>query len=399
MKKYQINYPALRAPLQNLKGMFSPFSLLLFSFLLFSFLPYTAFAQKQKTTTQTAVLTDNFKVKQKNRLVVDTRYTKIVFEEWEKNEIDFTTTVTLKRATEKEMEQVLNGLNITAKQFGKEVTYNLAFSSSFEKNKKNITEGLEINLIVKIPKEIFLSVTSRYGNVEVADVHLDFNADITYGNLNGGNLYGLSNKINIKYGNLRMNNLSGSNNIISLKYGNFNIQRADQLSFDIKYCNGTLKEAGTLKLNAKYCTLKMDAVESLEFDSGYDKISIENSAGNLKGTMKYGMLNIASLKYSFNVNLSYSKLNIYETLASFTKIDILANQSNIVLNIPKNLSFEFEYSGKYTDFKDKDVRWNYATFEAGSNSLQVSGFYGNNHNSGRLVKIRANYGSVAVFGR
>jgi len=345
------------------------------------------------------VFTDNFKVKPKSTLVVDTRYTKVTFEEWEKNEIDFTATVTLKQATEKEMEQVLNGLDITAKQFGKEVTYNLSFSSSFEKNRKNITEGLKIDLLIKIPKEIFLKVTSRYGNVEIANVYHDFYADITYGNLNGDNLYGLNNKINIKYGNLKMNNLSGSNNIILLKYAKFNIEQVNALSLDIKYSNGSLRKAGTLKLDAKYCTLNMEVVESFEFSSGYDKISIENSANHLKGDMKYGTLRIGSLKYSFNVDLSYSKVNIDETLASFTKVNISSNQSTIVLNIPKNLSFEFDYSGKYTDFKDKDVRWNYATFEAGSSSLQVSGFHGNDHNSGRSVKIRANYGSVALFDR
>jgi len=81
------------------------------------------------------------------------------------------------------------------------------------------------------------------------------------------------------------------------------------------------------------------------------------------------------------------------------KINILSNQSHVVLNIPKDQSFEFDYSGRYTDFKDKNVKWNHATFEADNNSLKISGFYGNHHNLGRSVKIKANYGSVALFGR
>jgi len=330
-------------------------------------------------------------------LEINTNYTKVTFQEWDKNEIDFTTTVTLKNATEKTMEQVLNGLNITHRQLGKKVTYNLTFNYSNDRNRQNTIEGLEINLLVKIPKDIFLDVTTRYGNVKVANVHNDFNVNIAYGNLNVENLFGNNNTIDIKYGNLNIDNLFGSNNKIILKYGKFSIGYAAHLSFDVMYSSGSLNEAGTLKLNSKYCTIKIDLIKSLELTSGYDKISIQNSIDNLKGEMRYGTLTIGSLKYSFIIDLSYSRVTIGEVLASFTNINILAHHSNIVLNIPKDQSFAFDYSGRYTDFKDKNVKWNYATFEAGNNSLQISGFYGNNQNSGKTVKIQATYGSMALF--
>ena len=410
MKKYQINYPVFyhlfRHPATSRRMPPYPqrgegiFSLLLCSFFLFFLLPCTGFAQKQqKRDIQTKVFTEKFTVNPKDILETSTNYTKVTFQEWDKNEIEFTTTVTLKQATEKAMEQVLNGLNITARQTGNKVTYNLTFGYSDGKNKRNTTEGLEINLLIKIPKDIFLRVTSRYGSVKVTNVHHDFNADIAYGALTANNLLGNKNIINIKYGNLNMNKLLGSNNLLALKYSNFNIESADHLSLDAMYCGGSLKEVGALKLDSKYCTLKMGIIKSLELTSGYDKISIQNNVDNLKGTMRYGTLKIGSLKYSFNMDLSYSKVNIDEVLASFTKIDISSNQSTVVLNIPKDQSFEFDYSGRYTDFKDKAVRWNYATFDASGNSLQMSGFYGNNRNSGKSVRISASYGSVSLFGR
>ncbi|MCL2290259.1 MAG: hypothetical protein FWC34_06070 [Bacteroidetes bacterium] len=377
----------------------SPFSLLLFSFLLSSLclLPNTLFAQKQqKISTQTEVFTKNFKVKSKDILDVNTNYTKITFEEWDKNEIDFTTTVTVKNATEKVMEQVLNGLNITTKQSGKKVSYSLTFNYSNDRNRQNTVEGLEINLLVKIPKDIFLEVTSRYGSVVLADAHNDFDVNIMYGNLNAGNLFGNNNKIDIRYGNLKIDNLFG-NNKITLKYGNFNIKHAERLSFDVMYSTGNLNEVGTLNLDSKYCTIKLDKVKVFTLTSGYDKISIQNSVDNLKGEMRYGTFTMGSLKYSFIIDLSYSNVTIGEVLISFTNISIVSHHSNVRLNIPQNQSFAFDYSGRYTDFKDKNVKWNHTTFEAGNNSLQMSGFFGNNQNSGKSVKIRATYGSVALF--
>ena len=421
MKEYPINYPvSLReTPLQNLKRIFarhserseesrlaavippSSYLFLLFSLLLFSLLPCTVLAQKQqKRDIQTEVFTEKFTVNPKDILETNTSYTKITFQEWDKNEIEFTTTVTLKQAMEKTIDQVLNGLTITTKQLGKKVTYNSTFNySDINKRNKLDIEGLEINLLIKIPKDIFLRVTSRYGSVKVPTVLHDFNADILYGSLTGDNLLGNKNIIDIKYGNLNMNKLLGSKNLITLKYSKLNINHADHLSLDVKYCNVSLDEVGALKLDSKYCTLKIGTLKSLELTSGYDKISIQNSIDNLQGEIRYGTLKIGSLKYSFYLDLSYSKVNIDEVLASFTKIVILSNQSNIVLNIPKDQSFEFDYSGRYTGFKDKDVRWNYATFDASGNSLQMSGFYGNNRNSGKSVRISASYGSVSLFGK
>jgi hypothetical protein len=43
------------------------------------------------------------------------------------------------------------------------------------------------------------------------------------------------------------------------------------------------------------------------------------------------------------------------------------------------------------------MRLNDATFEAGNNSLQMSGIYGKNYDSGKKVTIDARYGSVSLF--
>jgi hypothetical protein len=109
---------------------------------------------------------------------------------------------------------------------------------------------------------------------------------------------------------------------------------------------------------------------------------------------------VNSLKTSCNLpQFSYSKVTIGEVLNSFTNINISASYSDIILNIPRDQSFAIDYSGRYTDFNDEKARWNYVTFEAGTQALQMSGTYGKDLNSGKSVHIEARYGSVSLFER
>jgi hypothetical protein len=258
----------------------------------------------------------------------------------------------------------------------------------------------EIILTIKAPKDIFYDINSRYGNIEMENVHHDFNAIIAYGNLKAEDMFGNKNNIEIKYGNLTMADLHGTRNQIDIKYGKFKIYKAEQLTMDVKYTQGEITEVGSLKLDSKYCTIKFGTVKSLAFTSGYDKVYIQDQIDKIEGEMRYGTLSISALKNTCILNgFAYSKLNIDEVFRSFTTISITASYSNIKLNIPQDQSFAIDYSGRYTDFKDEKTRWNHVTFEAGAQSLQMSGLYGTNQNSGKAVKIEARYGSVSLFGR
>jgi hypothetical protein len=356
-------------------------------------------AQKnQKIENQTKVFTKNFSVHPKDIVEINTYYLKVTFQEWDKNEVDFTTTVTLRRGTEKDMERILNGISLTNKQSGKRVSYKFSLTDSRDKSNCKVINDLEMSLLVKIPKDIFIELETHYGNVEIENVHNDFNANISYGNLDADNLFGNNNNIEIKYGNLNIENLSGSKNKINQRYGKFMIKQVNHLSMNVNYSKGELKEAGTLKLDSKYNTIRMNSIKNLELSSAYDKISIENNVDKISGEMRYGTLSINILKTSCTfTNFAYSKITIDEISKLFTNISFEASYSNIKLNIPQDQSFALDYSGRYTDFKQKNIRLNDATFEAGSNSVIMSGIYGKSLDTEKKVLIDARYGSVSLF--
>jgi len=372
-------------------------SFLLFSFLLFSFLPSALYAQDKSS-----VIREKFSVQPKDVIELNTNYVKnITIEESDKNEVVFITTITLEKSSNEDFDNLMKAIKISNKQSGKTITYTFNIDWSGKSKTNNLAGVTEITLKIYAPKDVLYDITARYGNVKIENVYNDFRANITYGNLDAQDMLGNKNNIEIKYGNLTMEDFRGNRNQVVIRYGKFKIYKAEHLDLDINYSQGDVVNIGTLTLNSKYCTVKCNTVKNLTLTSGYDKISVQKSIEKIEGDVKYGTLTIASLKSSCVLNpFSYSKITIEEVLSSFTHISITdAAYSNIFLSIPKEESFAFDYSGRYTDFKDKNIRLNDASFNSDNYTTEMQGIYGKNNASGKKVKISARYGSVSLFER
>jgi hypothetical protein len=305
---------------------------------------------------------------------VNTHFTDVVLQEWNKNEIEFNTTVSLKKGTDKDLERLLNCINITTNQTGRNTAYKLILNCSEKK-----INGFEIDLLIKIPKDIFVEITSSFGDVEMENVHHDFKGDISYGDI-------------------KIENLLGENNVVKVRFGNIKLEEAKALSLNIQYGDGKLKEVNTLELDSRFSTIKIDKANSITLSSGYDDISIKNTIDKIEGKMEFGKLKINTLRNScIFQKFSYSNITINEVLHSFTNITMLASFSDLILNVPRDQSFAFDYYGDFTTFKDKNIKLNDATFEAGSNSLKMSGIYGKNPDLGKKIKIEAKFGTVSLF--
>ena len=264
-------------------------------------------------------------------------------------------------------------LDKTSNQFGKKITYK--FNENLDKFK-----NYEITLLVKMPKDIFINITSSFGNIEMPDVSKDFNATISFGDLH-------------------IKNLLGSKNTINLKHGKLGIGDVNFLSLDAQFATVKLNEVDELQLNSKFSKIEMVKAKSIELTSAHDNyITIQNNIDKIKGSMEFGTLKIGSLKYScVFTKFSFSNITVDRVLETFTNINFSSSHSTISLNLPKDQSFAFDYSGSFTKFKDENVRWNHATFEAGNNSVQMSGYYGDRRDSGKKIKITASFGTVSLF--
>ena len=347
----------------------------------FCFLQTSLFAQKTTTGAQSKSLTKSFSVSAKDILKINTHFAKVTFQEWDKNEVEITATVALNKstATEQDMESLWNCINITNSQSGKKISYKLTFSCSSTKKWNNLANYMEIRLLVKIPKDIFIDVESSFGDVKIPDVFNDFNAKVDFGDLT-------------------IDKLLGNNNTITLNQGKLQIGQVDQLTLNTDFSKVNLQEVGALKLKSSFSTLEIGRATRIKLTSSQDKISIINNIDHIEGEMDFGTLKINSLKSTcvFS-NFSFSKITIDKVLRSFTNISISSSQSTLVLNVPRDESFEFNYSGSFTKFKYDNIKLNEAAFKSDNNSVQMSGLYGKNQASGKKITISASFGILSLF--
>jgi hypothetical protein len=346
------------------------------------FFPSVLFAQKQqKIEVQTNVFTKNFKVNAKDQLVVDTRHTEVTFQEWDKNEIEFISTITIRKATEEDLETVINDyIKITHSQIGKKISYSLTKKGSTIKKWNNIINNTDLSLLIKIPKDIFLEMTSSFGDVDIQTLHNDFKADISYADL-------------------IIDKLLGENNTIKIRFGKIKLEQANNISLDIQYSDGILKDfTGRLVLNSRFSTIKIDKAHIIDLTSGYDNITIRDNVDNIEGRMEFGKLKIKSLRDAcIFKRFSYSDIIIDEVLPSFTNITFFSSFSNLTLNVPRNQSFAFDYYGSFTIFKDKNIKMTEASvWKEGSTTFEISGVYGK-MDSGKKIEIEASHGTVSLF--
>jgi hypothetical protein len=320
------------------------------------------------------VFTKNFSVKSKDLLEVNTQFTDIVFQVWDRNEIDFSTTIKIENGTGKEMEKVVKGVNIVNYQIGNKTFYKLTYKSPGTNN-----IAIRFSLIVQMPKDIFLDITTSFGDIEGVSLLNNFNA-------------------NVEFGDVTVDNLGGNKNTIKLRHGKIKMEQVNNLSLNAQFFEGTINEIGTLRLDSRYGTLKIDKAKTIEVNSAHDNISIRTKIDKIEGKMDFGTLKIKSLHHScVFTKFSFSDIKIEEILPSFKNITVFSAHSTIVLNVPRDQSFTFDFSGNFSTFKNDDLRLTNSTVKAGSNSVKMQGFYGKNQDSGKLVKIEASFGSVSLF--
>jgi len=385
------------------------------AFMLLCLLPQASFAQKSQIfNDQNKVIRNKFTVQPKDLLEINTDHVKIVVEESKDNEVCFITTITLNKSSKADMENLLNAIQISNNQSGNKISYNFRVDWSGKAKTNNLHGSTEITLTIYAPKDIFYDIKARWGSVKMQNVHNDFNATVSYGSLTAEDLFGNKNYIKVNYGSLKMEDLNGTQNHVVVNYGNYKIYKAGNLTLDVNYSNGELSDGGSINLSSGYSNLKFGTVKSLAFSSAYDVISIQNQIFDLKGEMKYGTLNIKSLGNSCSLtSFSYSKITFSEGLKTFSTIQISASNSEMNLNIPVDQSFAFDFSGRYTNYKDNNLKitdgvyfkekklWKLDEmfYEYNSRTIKMSGNYGKNHNSGKSVKLETRYGTVSLFER
>lgn len=347
--------------------------------LLLLLMPFIALANTEieiAKTTKERTIKKSFNVSSNTTLKVKNSYGNLDVITWEENRIEFDITI---KVTGNNAEKVQDRLDRIDVEFSSSNDLVSAITK-IDKNKSNwwnwgkkMNLKLEINYVVKMP------ITN---NVDLSN---------DYGSINLDKLEGVA-KINCDYGKITTKELMADNNYINFDYSNncyFEYIKSGKINAD--YSGFTVAKIETLDLNADYSKSIVEVSENVSYNCDYGSLKIDN-INNLEGTGDYLSLRLGNVFKNVNIKADYGSIKIDRMVSKAKNIDINSEFTGITIGYDTSYNFNFDIDLEYASLRNSDG-FNFTNKEIDGSEKKYNGYHGS-QNSGNLVKINSEYGSV-----
>ena len=290
------------------------------------------------------------------------KYSDFIITPWDQQQIDFKVKIIVKSNDEDKLKAKFNSIDVKFEQIGNKVTAETVFG---DYKYRTFNGSMTIKYYVKVPRDVFMELETKYGDIKVETVSKKFEVDIKYGDLKADSLLA-DNSVDIKYGDININYVKNLH--LELDYGDAKVRSCDYLDADMKYSNIFVTEMNEGKIENKYSTVRIDKVA---------KINLDDSA--------YSDLKISNVTNSLNIDMRYCDLKA--TITTLKPIvDIDGQYSDATLYISGDASFNYNLKSSYSDISFKGF------FD--TKSIKGAGSYGEGER-GRL-DISTAYGDVKI---
>ncbi|MDP5082172.1 MAG: hypothetical protein NWP87_05895 [Winogradskyella sp.] len=295
---------------------------------------------------------------------------------WDQNKIEFDITIKVTGNNEEKVQDRLERIDV---EFSS--TSDLVSAiTKIGKNEKNwwnwgekMNLQLEINYVIKMP------ITN---NVDLSN---------DYGSINLDKLEGVA-KIVCDYGKITTKELMAENNDIRFDYSSscyFEYINSGSIRAD--YSGFTVSKTKELKLYADYTKSIIETSESVNYTCDYGSLKIDN-INNLTGKGDYLSLRLGNVFKNIDINSNYGSIKIDRMASKAKNININSDFTGITIGHDPGYNFDFDINLDYASLRESDG-FNFTSKEVNVTDKKYKGYYGS-QNSGNLVKINSEYGSI-----
>jgi len=321
-----------------------------------------------------------FDVEASALLKVKNSYGNITLNSWEENRVEIEVHIKTNGNNEEKVQKRLDEIEIEFEASSTVVSAKTLFSKKGNSwgwnwgRKNNI--NVQVNYIIKLPVKNSIHLNNDYGSITLdrIDGHAKISCD--YGRLDIGELRGRNNQLNFDY-------TSKS----SIGYVNSAEINADYSGF-------TIEKAGDLTLNADYTNSTINAMGNLEYSTDYGNLEI-GEAENIHGNGDYIKVRLGTVHGNVDISADYGSLHIDHMAEDAGNIDIRTDYTGIKIGYDPNYAFDFEITAEYAGVSGKDD-FEINISKERSNERYYKGYY-KTENSGNMVNITTDYGSISFF--
>ena len=253
------------------------------------------------------------------RLDINNRYGKVSVKTWNKNEFRIDVQVKVSANKTGDANDLLNSISIDDKKQDQLVTFKTNInkeSATSLLNSKTKFRKVEINYTVYMPAKNALSITNKWGDVDLPDMSGKLMINCSYGDLVAKSLTNEGNVIKITSGDAQIASLQASD--LDISSGTLTLGWADKLNADMSYSSakiGRLSTSGII--NVKYG----DGVQIIDIDKNLKNLSVNSNST----AVKVGLNNNENA--DFNVTVHYGTFSTGNHTVRISKKTIAENSA------------------------------------------------------------------------
>ena len=265
-----------------------------------------------------------------DKLQIDNRYGKVTINTWEKNEFKVDVQIKAYANDDAEAQKLLERTNITDSKEGDEASFKTvitedenkdnSFWGALTKGGKTTVREMIINYTVYMPAKNALTVTNKYGGIELPNLAGKLTISNSYGNLLAKSITNSENKVNVRYGSAKIGSFAGSS--LNVAYGSLSLEDADKLKANISYGSAKIGKIST----SGNVEVRFGGLEIVDLDKNLKNLSVNSSYSPV-------VLNTgANTNADFDVTVHFGDF-VYDNSVSVTNKD---NESGRRVSMTKN---------------------------------------------------------------
>lgn len=314
-------------------------------------------------------------------LDINNKYGDVVIESWDKDQIIIDVKVTVDMSNREKAQKYLDLIDVEFSEGADVISAKTVIDDKFTFTGWGDSRKFSIDYNIKMPVGTDLSLSNKYGNTDIDELHGLMDLNIKYGNLTAGKL---------TRGNVKP--LS----VLNLAYGKGTIDETGWLSLTERYVGSMeIEKSQALLLDSKYSKLMLGETSSVVGNSKYDNIRIDN-INNLVLTTGYTEVNLGELAKKLSYKGSYGSFSIDRIPAGFESLDLETHYMGVKLGIEESASYKLDAKVSYGGLKYNEDNFKNQRRIVENNSHEVSGIVGNEENPSSNVNVLASYGSVRL---
>lgn len=261
---------------------------------------------------ETKTVEKTFDVEALPDLVMEGIYSDFNITTWEQPQIDFKVKITVKSDRESTVKKLMEIIDVELSQSCNTVNAKTIFNN---KSNKSYNASISIKYVVRVPKDVLMNLTTRYGDITIDEVCEKLKASIKYGDFKADNMMIdtlHNNTIEVKYGNINID--EAKKVFMDMSYGDAKINKCDYVDATVKYGKLFITELNRGILEIKYSDARIDQANKVKFTNvGYSDVKLRNVKDKLIADLKYSDMSVTmtSLAPIIEIDGAYSDVNLY----------------------------------------------------------------------------------------